>query len=84
MQGLPDDVTEAELKTYFSRCGVLRIDQYTGQDQIKLYRDKETGIPKGDVRIGYAMPESVDMAIDMLNDTEFRPGCKISVEMAEF
>jgi hypothetical protein len=30
------------------------------------------------------MPESVDMAIDMLNETEFRPGVKITVEMAEF
>lgn len=30
VQGLPEDVTEAELKVFFSRCGVLRIDQYTG------------------------------------------------------
>ncbi len=31
------------------------------------------------------MPESVEMAIEMLNETEFRPGCaRISVEQAEF
>jgi hypothetical protein len=30
------------------------------------------------------MLESVDMAIEMLNESEIRPGHKISVELAEF
>ena len=30
------------------------------------------------------MMESVDMAIEMLNDTEIKPGYKISVQQAEF
>jgi hypothetical protein len=30
------------------------------------------------------MEESVYMALDMLNETEIRPGYKISVELAEF
>ena len=30
------------------------------------------------------MAESVDMAIEMLNETEIRPGCKITVSQAEF
>ena len=30
------------------------------------------------------MVESVEMAIEMLNDTEFRPGFKILVSQAEF
>ena len=84
VQGLPDDINEQELKDYFVRCGVIRLDPYSGQEQIKLYRDKETGVPKGDARIGYAMIESVEMAIDMLDGTEIRPGWKISVEQAEF
>lgn len=46
---------------------------------IKIYRDEDK-VPKGDARIGYAMVESVDMAIEMLDGTEFRPGFKISVE----
>ena len=60
------------------RCGVIRLDPYTGKEQIKIYTDEE-GIPKGDARIGYAMVESVEMAIEMLNASEFRPGCTISV-----
>ena len=45
---------------------------------IKLYKDEE-GNNKGDARIGYAMVESVEMAMEMLNDTEIKPGFKISV-----
>jgi hypothetical protein len=37
-------------------------------------------VPKGDARIGFMMAESVEMAIEMLNETEIRPGIKISVE----
>jgi HIV Tat-specific factor 1 len=66
------------LKEYFVRCGVLRLDPNTGEEMIKIYRD-EQGVPKGDSRIGFAMIESVDMAIEMLNETEIRPGQKISV-----
>eukprot|EP00347_Sterkiella_histriomuscorum_P022714 403337435 len=83
IQGLPNDVTHEDLKEYFVRCGVIRLDPNTGLEMIRIYRDDE-GVPKGDARIGYAMVESVDMAIDMLNDTEFKPGYKISVQMAEF
>jgi HIV Tat-specific factor 1 len=65
------------------RCGVIRLDPATGKDQIKIYRNEE-GVPKGDARIGYAMLESVDMAIEMLNESEIRPGEKITVQLAEF
>ncbi len=71
VQGLPEDVTESELREYFGRCGVIRLDPYTGREQIKLYT-REDGQAKGDARIGYMMPESVEMAIEMLNETEFR------------
>lgn len=74
-------MTHDELKEYFVRCGVIRLDPNTGVEQIRIYND-ENGIPKGDARIGYAMIESVDMALDMLNDTEFRPGHRITVEQA--
>ena len=79
IQGLPDDITENELKEYFVRCGVVRLDPHTGKEQIRIYTD-ESGKPKGDARIGYMMMESIDMAIEMLNETEIRPGHKILVQ----
>ena len=45
---------------------------------IKLYRDDEGNI-KGDARIGFVNIESIDMAVEMLNETEIKPGHKISV-----
>ena len=70
---MPNDITENELKEYFVRCGVIKLDPNSGKEQIKLYRD-DNGVPKGDARIGFMMLESVDMAIEMLNESEIRPG----------
>ncbi|CDW88320.1 rna binding domain protein [Stylonychia lemnae] len=83
IQGLPLDITHEDLKEFFGRCGVIRLDPNTGQEMIKIYKDSD-GNPKGDARIGFAMVESLDTAIAMLNDTEFLPGFKITVQPAEF
>jgi len=72
------------LKEYFGRCGAIKLDYSTGGEElIKIYCDEE-GKPKGDARIGYLKEESVHMALDMLNDSEFRVGYPIKVEQAQF
>jgi HIV Tat-specific factor 1 len=83
VKGLPKDVTENELFTYFSRCGFIRKDERTGELKIKIYKDNSNK-PKGDALISFLREESVTMAIDMLNDTEIRPGNLIIVERAQF
>jgi RNA recognition motif-containing protein len=83
VQGLPLDVTEDELMDFFKKCGVLKIDKYTGQRKVKIYRD-ENDKPKGDARICYENIESVEMAIEWLHDTEIRPGYRVSIEQAKF
>jgi len=42
----------------------------------------ENGEPKGDARIGYANMESVEMAVEWLNDSLIRPGYNVKVEPA--
>jgi len=81
---LPPDITEKDLIEYFSRCGFIRKDPRTGDYKIKIYKDKQSGKNKGDALISYLREESVVMAIDLLNDSEIRPGCKIKVEKANF
>lgn len=49
------------------KAGVLRIDLNTGKEKLKIYRD-ENGFPKGDAAVSYAKEESVQLAIDNLND----------------
>lgn len=84
MQGLPNDITEEELAEFAKKCGVLRVDQNTGGPKIKIYLDKETGKPKGDARICYVNTESVEMALEWLNESQIRPGFTVKVEQATF
>ena len=55
-----------------------------GRERIKLYKDKKTGELKGDGLISYAKIESVQIALDMLDERQFRPGVTVRVSRAEF
>lgn len=82
--GLPKDVTREELQRVFSRFGVIAEDLKTGEIKIKLYvADDNT--PKGDATIIYFKPESVSLAIEMMDETELRYGQGIiRVQKADF
>jgi HIV Tat-specific factor 1 len=71
---LPLDVTVAEIVSVFKTCGVIAEEIDSGQPRVKLYTDPETGAPKGDALIVYFRPESVQLAIQMLDDSDFRLG----------
>ena len=70
--GLPLDATVEEVKEVFSRkCGVIAEEIDSGKPRIKLYSD-EKGNFKGDALVVFFKAPSVDMAIMLLDDTEFR------------
>ncbi|CAO3663100.1 unnamed protein product [Umbelopsis vinacea] len=84
--GIPLDTTVEEVKEVFTKCGVIMEDISTGQPKIKLYKD-ESGTLKGDALITFFKEESVPLAINLLDDAEFRLGdasTKIHVQQAEF
>lgn len=88
MTNLPQDVTAQEVSDVFSRCGVIAEEIDRGKPRIKLYTD-EGGNFKGDALIVYFRAESVDLAIQMLDDTDFRlgraaPTGKMKVTVADF
>ncbi|KAL7492975.1 hypothetical protein ACHAWT_002122 [Skeletonema menzelii] len=94
--GLPLDTTEEELGTYFSKVGIIDIDPESLKPKIKLYRHKKEdqssndrsshnlGELKGDASICYARPESVELALQILDDSQFRDGAILSVQRAKF
>ena len=77
--GLPFDATVAEVVDFFRRCGIIREDAETLLPRVKMYRDAE-GCLKGDGLVTYAMPESVKLAITMLDGRDIREGWPIKVE----
>lgn len=82
------DVTIQEVHDVFSRCGVIAEEIDKGKPRIKLYTDEHENF-KGDALILYFRAESVDLAIQMLDDTDFRlgqpaPNGKMRVAAADF
>lgn len=70
--GLPLDVTVDEVHELFSsKCGVIAEEIDSGAPRIKLYTDSE-GNFKGDALVVFFKPQSVDLAIMLLDDTDAR------------
>lgn len=70
--GLPLDATVDEVHELFSRkCGVVAEEIDSGRPRIKLYTGAD-GSFKGDALVVFFKPQSVDMAIMLLDDTDFR------------
>lgn len=83
VKGLPEDITMEELKEFFTKAGVLRFDAKTGDHRIKLYKDDQNHF-KGDALVSYIKEESVELAKEMLDQREIKPGFKISIDRAKF
>jgi len=82
VSGLPSDITETEFGELMSKCGIIMEDPDTGQLKVKLYKDDQ-GNNKGDGRCCYLRGESVQLAIQLLDDSDYR-GSLINVEQAVF
>ncbi|KLJ07353.1 hypothetical protein EMPG_17161 [Blastomyces silverae] len=85
---IPLDASLEEVNDVFSKCGVIAEEIDRRRPRIKMYTDVE-GKFKGDALIVYFRPESVNLAIQMLDDTDFRfgetgPQGKMKVQMADF
>jgi len=71
--GLPVDTDVEEVNSVFSKCGVIAEEIESGSPRIKLYAE-EDGKLKGDALIVYFRAESIQLAIQLLDDTDFRFG----------
>eukprot|EP00884_Botryococcus_braunii_P010462 jgi/Botrbrau1/19417/Bobra.0338s0044.1 len=83
--GLPSDVTEGELAQVFSKCGILKLAD-DKRPKVKVYRDKESGFPKGDGLVTYMKEPSVVLALQILDGAPFRPELSkpMTVQRAKF
>nr|CCA23603.1 conserved hypothetical protein [Albugo laibachii Nc14]CCA24162.1 conserved hypothetical protein [Albugo laibachii Nc14] len=84
VNGLPLDTTIEEVVDYFSKCGVIQKDLLNEQPRIKLYQTKDEGGLNGDAAICYMKEASVELATQLLDQSEFRPEWRIDVSPAVF
>ena len=85
---IPLNATVDEIHDLFCKCGVIAEEIDRGRPRIKMYTD-ENGNFKGDALVVYFRPESVNLAVQMLDDSDFRfgetgPQGKKRVQAADF
>merc|ERR1712218_598104 len=82
VSNLPTSITEESFVEFMSKCGMVEFDVRTKKPKVKLYRDREDQL-KGDGLCSYIKPESVELALTILDGSDFE-GKKISVQRAKF
>jgi HIV Tat-specific factor 1 len=85
---IPRDATHDEVVELFSKYGILAESLDTGEKRVKLYTE-DNGNFKGEALVTYFREESVPLAIQMLDDSDFRlgkqdPAGTIKVSKADF
>lgn len=83
VSNLPQDTTEEEFVDLMQKCGLVMRDLATQRMKVKLYTDKEQNCFKGDALCTYIKRESVELALNLLDGSEYK-GQKIKVERAHF
>eukprot|EP00899_Mesostigma_viride_P002763 jgi/Mesvir1/12488/Mv10244-RA.1 len=74
VSGLPPGTSAEDLAEIFGSVGLLKTDKSTGAPKIWLYRDKETGEPKGDATVSYVDPPAAAAAVQFFNNAAFHGG----------
>ena len=70
---IPSDATFSEIHEAFKKYGILAEELDTGKPRIRMYND-ENGNFNGEALVVYFRPESVTLAIQLLDETDFRLG----------
>lgn len=82
VSGIAEDTTEEQLIEHFGAIGIIKLDKKTRKPKIWVYKDKETGKPKGEVTITYDDPPTASSAIQWFNGKELN-GATLKVELAQ-
>lgn len=83
VSNLPLDITDEEFLELMQKCGIIMREPATNQMRIKLYKEGNSDIIKGDGLCTYIRRESVDLAMKLIDGSDLR-GKKIKVELAKF
>ena len=82
VSNLPTSITEESFVEFMSKCGLVEFDVRTKKPKVKVYKG-EDGQPKGDGLCSYIKPESVQLALTIL-DGSVLEGKTVAVTRAKF
>lgn len=79
---MTEEVNEDEINDHFGSIGIIKKDRRTQKPKIWIYKNKETGLGKGECTITYDDPSAASSAIDWFDGKDFN-GNKIKVSLAQ-
>ena len=82
VSNLPSNISEESFVELMSKCGMVEYDVRNKKLKVKVYRDEE-GKPKGDGLCSYIKPESVQLALTIIDGSEYE-GMTLAVTRAKF
>lgn len=82
VSGMDVEVTEDDINDHFGSIGIIKKDKRTQKPKIWIYKNKETGLGKGECTITYDDPSAASSAIDWFDGKDFN-GNKIKVSLAQ-
>ena len=77
VQGMPTDVSEDEVASFFRPFGTLQTDRKTGKPRIFLYTERN----KGEATVAFNDPSAAQSAVPFFDGREFSPGRPLKVGM---
>ena len=82
VQRIPVDATLEEVSAVFSKAGLILLDA-DGQPKIKLYTESANGQRNGEGLVVYYKEESVELAVNLLDDSPLRLGDNESMKVSK-
>ncbi|KAJ5077786.1 splicing factor u2af-associated protein [Anaeramoeba ignava] len=80
--GLPRDISVEEIYKHFSKCGIIEKNEETKKPEIKIIYDSSEQDKSG-AELKYAMPQSLDNALYILDGSEIRANWPIRITRAD-
>jgi len=82
----PGTITVDQFEEMMKKYGIIQFDPVRSKAKVKLYTNRQTGVPKGDGICTYVKRESVDLAIKLLHEAQcpLDVSLKMTVKLAEF
>ena len=69
--GLPTNLTEEDIASFFGSIGVIKKDKRTGKPKIWIYKNRDTGEQKGEASVTYDDATTAHRSISWFDGKDF-------------